>query len=64
LRKLTKGGSMKLGLLLAPCLLALWAPLYNSTEPFLFGVPIFYWFQLLLAPVSALAISPLRLIVD
>jgi hypothetical protein len=47
---------MKLVLLLAPCLLALWAPLYNSTEPFLFGFPFFYWFQLLLVPVSALAI--------
>jgi hypothetical protein len=55
-RKLTKGEHMKLVLLLAPCLLALWAPLYNSTEPFLFGFPFFYWFQLLLVPVSALAI--------
>jgi hypothetical protein len=47
---------MKLALLLAPCVLALWAPLYNSTEPSLFGFPLFYWFQLLLVPVSALAI--------
>ena len=47
---------MKFVLLLAPCLLALWTPLYNSTDPFLFGVPFFYWFQLMLIPVSALAI--------
>jgi hypothetical protein len=47
---------MKLALLLSPCLLALWVPLYNSIEPSLIGIPFFYWFQLLLVPVSALAI--------
>ena len=44
---------MKLALLFAPCLLALWAPLYNSTQPALFGIPFFYWFQLALVLVSA-----------
>jgi hypothetical protein len=24
---------------------ALWVPLYSRTEPALFGVPFFYWFQ-------------------
>ena len=43
-------------LLWVPCVIALWAPLYNTTEPMLFGVPFFYWFQLLLIPVSALTI--------
>ncbi|MGD0562157.1 MAG: DUF3311 domain-containing protein [Roseiarcus sp.] len=47
---------MKYLLLLIPCVIALWTPLYNSTSPELFGVPFFYWFQLLLVPVSALAI--------
>jgi len=47
---------MKLVLLLVPCLLALWVPLYNSIEPVLFGIPFFFWFQLILVPVSALAI--------
>jgi hypothetical protein len=47
---------MKLVLLLAPCVLALWVPLYNSIEPALFGIPFFYWFQLMLVPVSALTI--------
>jgi hypothetical protein len=47
---------MKLLLLLVPCVIALWVPLYNSTTPPLFGIPFFYWFQLLLIPVSALAI--------
>jgi Protein of unknown function (DUF3311) len=39
-----------------PCLIALWAPLYNRLEPDVFGVPFFYWFQLVLVPVSALCI--------
>lgn len=47
---------MKYLLLLAPCVLALLTPLYNGLSPTLFGVPLFYWFQLLLIPVSALAI--------
>ena len=47
---------MKLILLFVPCLLALWVPLYNSVEPALFGVPFFFWFQLVLVPVSALTI--------
>jgi hypothetical protein len=51
-----RGESMKYLLLLAPCVLALLTPLYNALDPAIFGVPLFYWFQLLLIPVSALAI--------
>jgi len=47
---------LKLLLLLIPCVIALWVPLYNSITPELFGMPFFYWFQLLLIPVSALGI--------
>jgi len=47
---------MKLLLLAVPCLLALAVPLFNMTSPELFGIPFFYWFQLLLIPVSALGI--------
>jgi hypothetical protein len=50
------GGTMKFVLLLVPCLLALWVPLYNSVPPVLFGIPFFFWFQLVLVPISALAI--------
>jgi Protein of unknown function (DUF3311) len=50
------GETMKLILLLAPCLLALWVPLYNSIAPALFGIPFFFWFQLALIPISALTI--------
>jgi len=39
-----------------PCLLALCAPLYNRLEPTVLGVPFFYWFQLVLVPVSAIGI--------
>jgi hypothetical protein len=54
--ELPRGENMKLILLLAPCVLALWVPLYNSIPPVLFGIPFFYWFQLILIPISALAI--------
>ncbi|MGD1038423.1 MAG: DUF3311 domain-containing protein [Roseiarcus sp.] len=47
---------MKYLLLLIPCVIALWAPLYDIVNPKLFGIPFFYWFQLLLIAVSALAI--------
>jgi Protein of unknown function (DUF3311) len=50
------GGTMKFLLLLVPCVLALWVPLYNFVPPALFGIPFFYWFQLVLVPISALAI--------
>jgi hypothetical protein len=47
---------MKYALLLVPCVIALWVPLFNMTGPELFGIPFFYWFQMLLVPASALAI--------
>ena len=47
---------MKLLLLFVPCVVALWAPFYNVETPALLGMPFFYWFQLLLIPVSAAAI--------
>jgi len=50
------GGTMKFLFLFVPCILALWVPLYNSIPPALFGIPFFFWFQLVLVPISALAI--------
>ena len=47
---------MKYILLLIPCLAALAVPFYNVIEPQLFGFPFFYWFNLVLVPVSALFI--------
>jgi hypothetical protein len=43
-------------MLLIPCVLALATPFYNSIEPTLFGFPFFYWFNLLLVPVSVIFI--------
>jgi hypothetical protein len=34
-------------LLLLPFVAVLWVPFYNSIEPKAFGVPFFYWWQLL-----------------
>lgn len=40
--------------LLAIIVVALWVPLYNHIEPVLWGIPFFYWFQLLLVVIAAL----------
>jgi CBS domain containing-hemolysin-like protein len=42
-------------LLLIPIVLPLLTFLYNSETPRLFGIPFFYWFQMLLAPLAVLA---------
>ena len=34
-------------LLLVPYVALLWVPFYNQIEPRLFGIPFFYWFQML-----------------
>ncbi len=47
---------MKYLILLIPCVLAIATPLFNYSEPALFGIPFFYWFQMLLVPVSSVAI--------
>ena len=47
---------MRFLLLVVPGLLALIVPLYNMVSPELFGVPFFYWFQLLMVVVSAIGI--------
>jgi hypothetical protein len=47
---------MKYIYLIAPGVLALAAPLYNRVDPTVFGVPFFYWLQLVLVPLSAVGI--------
>jgi hypothetical protein len=34
-------------LLVAPFVALLWVPFYNSTEPVMWGIPFFYWYQFL-----------------
>jgi len=43
-------------LLLLPFLGLLWVPLYNRSDPELFGFPFFYWYQLLWVPITVLLI--------
>lgn len=43
-------------LMLIPCAVAVAVPLYNAIEPKIFGIPLFYWSQLFLVPVTALFI--------
>jgi hypothetical protein len=31
----------------------LWPPFYNRVEPYFFGVPFFYWYQMLWIIISA-----------
>ena len=40
-------------LLIPPVALPLWVPLYNKTDPTLWGFPFFFWFQFALIVVSA-----------
>ena len=40
--------------LAAPFVGLLWVPLYARDEPFLSGMPFFYWYQFAWVPVSAL----------
>jgi hypothetical protein len=40
-------------LLVPPVVLPLWVPLYDKTDPSLFGFPFFYWFQFALILFSA-----------
>jgi hypothetical protein len=47
---------LKYLLLIIPCVAALAVPFYNAIEPKLFGIPFFFWSQLVLVPVSALFI--------
>ena len=42
-------------LLLIPIVLPLLTFLYNRETPKLFGIPFFYWFQMLLAPLAVIA---------
>jgi hypothetical protein len=49
-----KGRSWLLLLLLIPFIVMLWPPFYNFKDPALFGIPFFYWFQLLWVIITAI----------
>jgi len=44
-------------LLILPFIAVLWVPFYNSAEPMLYGVPFFYWYQLLWIILGAVIIG-------
>ncbi len=41
-------------LLIIPFIVLLWPPFYNFTQPELFGIPFFYWFQLSWVIITAI----------
>ncbi len=41
-------------LLIVPFIVLLWPPFYNFTEPRLFDIPFFYWFQLMWVIITAI----------
>jgi membrane protein implicated in regulation of membrane protease activity len=41
-------------ILLPAVILPLWVPLYDKTDPRLWGFPFFYWFQFAMIPVVSL----------
>jgi len=43
-------------LLLAPFVALLWVPFYNFELPRLYGIPFFYWYQLVWIPITSLII--------
>ena len=59
-QRFTRGGSGPPGaretrwawLLLVPLAGTLFPPLYNTKDPELFGLPFFYWYQMVWIPIS------------
>lgn len=48
-------------LLVPPAVAPLLTPLYNRIEPTLFGLPFFYWYQLMCAVFAIVLISVVHL---
>ncbi|MDE2119914.1 MAG: DUF3311 domain-containing protein [Betaproteobacteria bacterium] len=52
-----KLGPLAVLLLAIPCVAVLAVPWFNTDQPELFGMPFFYWWQLLWVPLSSLFIG-------
>jgi hypothetical protein len=50
-------GPLQVLLLAIPCVAVLAVPWFNRHEPTLFGLPFFYWWQLLWVPLSGVFIA-------
>ena len=55
--KKTRPNKIWYWLLVIPYLAILWLPSYNRVGPLAFGVPFFYWYQLLWVMLSTLIIA-------
>jgi predicted ferric reductase len=49
-------------LLIVPYLAVLWVPFYNSAGAALYGVPFFYWYQMLWIALGALLLLPVYIV--
>lgn len=52
-----KLGPLQIILLAIPCVAVLVVPWFNTLEPALFGIPFFYWWQLVWVPLSGVFIG-------
>ena len=50
-------GWLQVLLLAVPCVAVLVVPFFNRVEPQLWGIPFFYWWQLLWVPLSGVFIA-------
>lgn len=53
-----------LPLIFIPFIPVLYVPWFNKLEPTLFGVPFYYWFQMMWIPLSALITYAVYLATD
>lgn len=56
-RELPARASWQRWLLLLPYVAVLWVPFFNRADPALFGIPFFYWYQLLWIVLCAVIIG-------
>ena len=47
--------------IVVPFVALLWVPFFNRTSPELFGIPFFYWYQMLWTVLGSLCIVPVYL---
>jgi uncharacterized membrane protein len=59
-----RGRLWPFALLLIPFLTTVCPVLYNQVEPTLFGVPFFYWFQMLWIIVTAIIVGLVVLLTE
>lgn len=52
-----KLGPLHIVLLAIPCIAVLAVPFYDKLEPSVFGIPFFYWWQLIWVPLSGVFIG-------